>query len=212
VDTVTVAGLPVGRTVHRKAVRPPPEAFRYPTSSGSVGKAVGEMPMIKSMFAGALAVLMAGAAAAQAPAEVLFRNVRVFDGTEAIYGLVRKHRIKTAFGTDILFSESQARRPGALLVAMKRRFTLADTLRMATSTNGELLALSGLRSPYVGKLGVVEERALADLLLVEGDPIANIRLIEDPERNLRVIMKDGRIYKHSASLARQSTDHAPCAT
>ena len=41
-----------------------------------------------------------------------------------------------------------------------------------------------------------EEGALADLLLVEGDPIANIRLIEDPERNFRVIMKDGMIYKN----------------
>ena len=50
--------------------------------------------------------------------------------------------------------------------------------------------------PYQGKLGVVEEGALADLLLVEGDPIANIRLIEDPERNFRVIMKDGMIYKN----------------
>jgi imidazolonepropionase-like amidohydrolase len=60
-----------------------------------------------------------------------------------------------------------------------------------------LLALSGLRSPYEGKLGVVVEGALADLLLVDGDPIANIRLIEDPERNFRVIMKDGRIYKNS---------------
>jgi imidazolonepropionase-like amidohydrolase len=79
---------------------------------------------------------------------------------------------------------------------MTRWFTPAEVLRMATSTNGELLALSGLRSPYRGKLGVVEEGALADLLIVDGDPIANIRLLEDPERNLRVIMKDGRIYKN----------------
>jgi imidazolonepropionase-like amidohydrolase len=35
------------------------------------------------------------------------------------------------------------------------------------------------------------------VLLVDGDPIANIRQLEDPERNLRVIMKDGRIYKNS---------------
>jgi imidazolonepropionase-like amidohydrolase len=125
------------------------------------------------------------------------KQKEVFDGTEVIYGLVRKHRIKTAFGTDILFSESQARWQGALLVAMTRWFTPAEALRMATSINGELLALSGLRSPYAGKLGVVEEGALADLLLVEGDPIADIRLIEDPERNLRVIMKDGRIHKNS---------------
>ena len=54
---------------------------------------------------------------------------------------------------------------------------------MATGTNAQLLALSGKRNPYPGKLGVVEEGALADLLLVDGDPIANIKLIEDPEKN-----------------------------
>jgi imidazolonepropionase-like amidohydrolase len=124
------------------------------------------------------------------------KKQQVVAGTDIIYGFVRKYRIKTAFGTDILFSEAQARRQGALLAAMTRWFTPAEVLRMATSTNGELLALSGLRSPYQGKLGVVEEGALADLLLVEGDPIANIRLLEDPEHNFRVIMKDGRIYKN----------------
>jgi imidazolonepropionase-like amidohydrolase len=68
---------------------------------------------------------------------------------------------------------------------------------MATGTNAELLALSGKRNPYPGKLGVVEEGALADLLLVDGDPIANIKLLEDPEKNLLVIMKNGRIYKNA---------------
>jgi imidazolonepropionase-like amidohydrolase len=125
------------------------------------------------------------------------KKQQVVAGTDVIYGLVRKYRIKTAFGTDILFSESQARRQGALLAAMTRWFTPAEVLRMATSTNGELLALSGLRSPYTGKLGVIEVGALADVLLVDGDPTANIRQLEDPERNLRVIMKDGRIYKNS---------------
>ena len=68
---------------------------------------------------------------------------------------------------------------------------------MATASNAELLGLSGPRNPYPGKLGVVEENALADLLLVDGDPIENIRLIEDPAKNLLVIMKDGRIYKNA---------------
>jgi imidazolonepropionase-like amidohydrolase len=121
----------------------------------------------------------------------------VVAGTDIIYGLVRKHGIKTAFGTDILFSESQARRQTVLLASLTRWFTPAEILRMATSTNGELLALSGLRSPYEGTTGVIEADALADLLLVEGDPIENIRLIEDPERNFRVIMKVGVIYKNS---------------
>jgi len=125
------------------------------------------------------------------------KKQQVVAGTDVIYGFVRKYHLKAAFGTDILFSEAQARRQGFLLAEMTRWFTPAEVLRMATSTNSELLALSGLRSPYKGKLGVVEEGALADLLLVEGDPIANIRLIEDPERNFRVIMKDGKVYKNS---------------
>ena len=68
---------------------------------------------------------------------------------------------------------------------------------MATSTNAELLTLSGKRNPYPGKLGVVEEGALADLLLVDGDPFADITLVAEPEKNFVVIMKDGKVYKNS---------------
>jgi imidazolonepropionase-like amidohydrolase len=67
---------------------------------------------------------------------------------------------------------------------------------MATGDNGQLLALSGLRSPYPGKLGVVEAGALADLLLVEGNPVEKIDLISNPARNFVVIMKDGKIFKN----------------
>jgi imidazolonepropionase-like amidohydrolase len=52
-------------------------------------------------------------------------------------------------------------------------------------------------NPYPGKLGVVKPGALADLLLVDGDPIANIKLVEDPEKNFVVVMKDGKIYKNT---------------
>ena len=67
---------------------------------------------------------------------------------------------------------------------------------MATADNAELLALSGPRNPYPGKLGVVEDGALADLLLVNGDPLQNMRLLEDPSRNLSVIMKNGQVVKN----------------
>lgn len=70
---------------------------------------------------------------------------------------------------------------------------------MATRENAELLALSGLRSPYPGRLGVVEEGALADLLLVDGDPLKNIKLVDDARTNFLVIMKDGIIYKNAIS-------------
>ena len=120
----------------------------------------------------------------------------VFAGMDIAYRLARKHRLKTAWGTDIIFSAALARRQGELLVKLERWYTPAEALAMATGTNAELLALSGKRNPYPGKLGVVEEGALADLLLVDGDPLKNIKLIADPARNFVVIMKDGKIYKN----------------
>ena len=72
-----------------------------------------------------------------------------------------------------------------------------EVLKMATHDNAELLKLCGPRDPYPGKLGVVEQGALADLILVEGNPLENIQLIADPGKNFVVIMKDGVIYKNN---------------
>jgi imidazolonepropionase-like amidohydrolase len=121
---------------------------------------------------------------------------QVVTGTDTVYALAKKYRIKTAFGTDILFSQALAERQGAMLASLTRWYTPAEALIMATSTNAELLGLSGKRNPYPGKLGVVEEGALADLLLVDGNPIDNIKLIEDPAKNFLVIVKGGKIYKN----------------
>jgi imidazolonepropionase-like amidohydrolase len=120
----------------------------------------------------------------------------VLAGMETAYRLARKHKIKTAWGTDVLFSAALARRQGAQLVKLERWYTPAEILIMATRTNGELLALSGKRNPYPGKLGVVEVGALADILLVDGDPLQNIELLAEPAKSFVVIMKDGKIYKN----------------
>jgi len=126
------------------------------------------------------------------------RALQVFAGTENAYRLARKYRVKTAFGADILFNPPvAATRHGAELVKLLRWYTPAEALKMATADNGELLALSGDCNPYPGRLGVVEEGALADLLLVDGNPLEHLELIEDPDKNFLVIMKDGRIYKNA---------------
>ena len=121
----------------------------------------------------------------------------VLSGMEKAYGLARKYKLKTAFGTDVLFSQPLAQRQGELLARLTRWYTPAEALIMATATNAQLLALSGKRNPYPGKLGVVEEGALADLLLVDGNPVEDIKLITDPAKNFVVIMKDGKIYKNT---------------
>ena len=121
----------------------------------------------------------------------------VLAGTETAYGLAKKYKLKTAFGTDIVFSPALAQRQGALLVGLTRWYTPAEALVMATGTNAQLLTMSGKRNPYPGALGVVQEGALADLLLVDGNPIEDIRLIADPARNFVLIIKDGKIHKNT---------------
>ena len=119
----------------------------------------------------------------------------VWPGIARTYELAKKYKIKTAWGSDVLFSQALAQQQGAILASLVRWYSPAEALATATRTNAELLALSGKRSPYAGKLGVVEQGALADLLLVEGNPLENIKLIADPAKNFKVIMKGGRIYK-----------------
>jgi imidazolonepropionase-like amidohydrolase len=122
--------------------------------------------------------------------------LEVYSGTDVAYRLAMKYKIKTAFGTDTLFSAKIAARQGAQLAKLVRWHAPADVLKMATAANGELLALSGPRSPYSGKLGVIEKDALADLLVIDGNPLADISLIAD-RKNFRIIMKDGYIYKNT---------------
>ena len=138
-----------------------------------------------------------GGAAALGP-EQQARMQQVVSGTDRVYALAKKYKIKVAFGTDVLFSQALAERQGNFLADMTRWYTPAEALIMATSTNAELLALSGPRNPYPGKLGVVEQGALADLLLVDGNPLDNITLVADPAKNFLIIMKDGIIYKNTS--------------
>jgi imidazolonepropionase-like amidohydrolase len=121
----------------------------------------------------------------------------MFNGTYTAYKLARKYKVKTAFGTDILFDAEAAATETAQLTRLVRWYTPAEVLKMATADNAQLLALSGKRSPYAGQLGVVAEGALADLLLVDGDPLANIQLLADPAKNFLVILKDGKVYKNA---------------
>jgi len=66
-------------------------------------------------------------------------------------------------------------------------FSAMDTLVAATRLGGELMGMPG-------ELGVIKPGALADLLLVDGDPLADITILQD-RHALRVIMKDGALHK-----------------
>ncbi|TDR90132.1 metal-dependent hydrolase family protein [Enterovirga rhinocerotis] len=125
------------------------------------------------------------------------RMQQVIGGTPTAFALARKHGIKTAWGSDILFSAQMTPRQGTMLSHLGRWYSNAEALRMATSGNAGLLALSGPRNPYPGKLGVIEEGAFADILVVNGNLLENLSLIEDPGTNLALVMKDGQIHKNT---------------
>jgi len=122
-------------------------------------------------------------------------------GTDNAYNLAIKHQVHVAFGTDTLFDAKLAARQGAQLVKLTRWFSPAEVLQQATVRNAELLALSGPRNPYPGRLGVVQEGALADLILVDGDPVADISLIARPQESFLAIIKGGRLVKGGTASA-----------
>lgn len=119
----------------------------------------------------------------------------VLDGQNIVWPLAKKLGVKLAWGTDFLFEPELNEGQNSYILRLQKWFTNAEILKMVTQDNGELLQLSGLRSPYPGKLGVIEEGALADLLLVEGNPLKDLSLIANPQKNFLLIMKDGQIYK-----------------
>jgi imidazolonepropionase-like amidohydrolase len=116
-------------------------------------------------------------------------------GTDNAYDLAIKHQVRVAFGTDTLFDAKLATRQGAQLAKLTRWFTPAEVLQQATVRNAELLALAGPRNPYPGRLGVVEAGAIADLILVDGDPVADISLITRPQDSFLAIIKGGHLVK-----------------
>lgn len=121
----------------------------------------------------------------------------MMQGTETAYQLAKKYNIKTAFGTDCLFQPAHSASRAGDLTKLLRWYTPYEILKMATSTNAQLLTMSGPRNPYPNKLGVIEEGAYADILLVDGNPLVNLKILEDFDKTILMIIKDGVIYKNT---------------
>lgn len=124
----------------------------------------------------------------------------IADGTARAVELGRKHKVRMALGTDILFNPKGTATQGKQLAKFARWYDPADVLRLLTSGNAELAGLSGPRNPYPGKLGRIEAGAYADILVLEGNPLEDISVIADPEGTMKLIMKDGRIYKNTLAV------------
>jgi imidazolonepropionase-like amidohydrolase len=123
------------------------------------------------------------------------KQLEVAEGTVRAFQEGRAEGVQMAFGTDILMNPGGAVTQGRQLTKLTRFMSPLDALRLATGAAGELLALSGPRAPYEGRLGVIAEGALADILVWDGDPETDLAFLADPDTNLRLVMKGGRIFK-----------------
>ena len=105
-----------------------------------------------------------------------------------VYRWAKKYNVPIALGTDLW--GAQARKSQVREFEMRAELdSPADIIRSATTINAELLMQNG-------KLGTIAPGAFADLLVMEGDPLTDLRVILDPRKNLKLIMKDGVIYKN----------------
>jgi imidazolonepropionase-like amidohydrolase len=121
----------------------------------------------------------------------------VAQGTVRAYELAQKYGVQTGWGTDILFNPRNTYTQGRQLAKLTRFYDPLTLLAQATGRNAQLLALSGERNPYPRALGRIEVGAYADVLVADGDPAVNLDFLADPERNLRLIMKNGQIFKNT---------------
>jgi imidazolonepropionase-like amidohydrolase len=120
-------------------------------------------------------------------------------GTETSIKMAKKHGIKIASGAN-LWGPAMDVGIATEFAARKPYFTNVEILRQATSINGELLRLTGELNPYPdGPIGIIAEGAYADILVIDGNPLEKIEILTDPDKNLRIIMKDGKIYKNTRS-------------
>ena len=124
----------------------------------------------------------------------------VCQGTGKVYEMIKKlPKLKVVHGTDIFISPGPGigvSEEAEQLERLLEWFTPYEILKMTTGNATELLQLSGPRNPYPGVIGRVQEGALADLLLVDGNPLEDLKAVTDRD-NLKIIMKDGKIFKNT---------------
>ncbi|WP_299476987.1 amidohydrolase family protein [uncultured Roseibium sp.] len=108
--------------------------------------------------------------------------------------------LKMSFGTDILGTIDLGPFQSQEFLARTKYYEPVEILIQATSLNAELFERSGKRHPYkAGPLGLIEEGAYADLLLVNGNPLEDISLMANPDEGLGMIMKGGVVHKNTLS-------------
>jgi len=120
----------------------------------------------------------------------------VLRGQENLIRLIKKYDITTGFSTDLI---------GGMYPMLTREFTEramywtpAEVLAQATSESAKVIRMAGKLNRH-GNFGEIREGWVADILLINGEPLEDISVLRDPENNLALIMKGGEIIKNRIS-------------
>jgi len=117
----------------------------------------------------------------------------VVDGLEKTLDLFKKYNAKVLFGTDCVGNMDVQHLE---FTYRSKFFSSLEILRQATSNGGDALRMCGKLYPYPGDVGVIEEGAMADILIVKDNPLDDVSILSNYEEQLILIMKDGQIYKN----------------
>jgi imidazolonepropionase-like amidohydrolase len=135
-----------------------------------------------------IAALAQEGAALGFPKESLAKLDMVKDQAVERLRHLKEAGVKVGFGTDLL--GALERHQCTEFRIRSAVFSSLEILRQATSMNGELVGRKGT-------LGVIKPGAMADLLLVDGNPIADLSLLEQDGAKLPIIMKGGQFHKRT---------------
>jgi imidazolonepropionase-like amidohydrolase len=121
---------------------------------------------------------------------MLAKNELVIEGGLRSLEICKRAGVPVAYGTDLL---------GPLQAEQSREFVLRsqvlsppEIIRSATLVGARVLRKDG-------KLGCLRPEAFADLLVVEGNPLKDVSLLQAPEKSLVAIMKGGRFHRNRLS-------------
>jgi imidazolonepropionase-like amidohydrolase len=126
------------------------------------------------------------------------KNREICAGTDRLFRWAKKHGVQVAWGTDLLFDPDGTGKQSEMMTRLGDYFNNIEALKIVTSGNAALFRLSGERDPYkAARLGEITTCAWADVLLIDGDPTADLKLLAEPDKNIVVIVKDGTVVKNT---------------
>ena len=126
------------------------------------------------------------------------RQKQAAEGLDKMMTAAKKAGAKIALGSDMVGSSETKAEQLKEFTLRQKWFSNLEILKQTTSENAKLWAMSGPRNPYGDTpIGVIKPEAYADLLIMEGNPLEDTSVLTKPEENLKIIMKDGKIYKNT---------------